>query len=231
MHVLGEKFVPQTRKEMLSFLEHTMAWGERMAEEQTQQTLRLDSPDPPDRPTPRPGETLALLAVSPSWQDLDLVRDTLRKLYHADPKTILRVPAASRSAKEMREFAEILGFRVDVWSPVKAWGKRAAECRNAEMLWGFDLDPYTLALRATYGKPSLLVAFWNGKTDNTKHIIDQRLRAAEPLVVYREKWVKKRGRSQEDFTGLIERAVNHPRRRFQLGEWKPVLREVRKEAA
>ena len=172
---------------------------------------------------------VVVLAVSQKWQDEELVRGTLRKLHDLNPDATLRVAARpSGAAKAARDFADALGFEIEEYAPGN-WFKYPSEIRNQEMLDGMIRKPeYPLLVLDRKPRADLLMAFWCGTSDNVKDLIDRRLFGGDSLVVYREKWEKKKGKEPK-YKGL-ERAVNLKRLRSKLAPWEPVEQKERAAA-
>lgn len=180
-----------------------------------------------------------ILAVSQKWQDEQLVRDTLRKLHDENPDATIRVPdPVSGAGKDAREFADTIGFKIEKWKADSRWPKYPTEIRNGGMISGLHSIPLRCEACGNgphtepTGPPAdLLLAFWTGGSDNVKDLINRYLVGGyytKPIVVYREKWLKKRGQPAQ-FKG-IERATNQKERRSLLADWKPVLQQVRAAA-
>jgi len=184
-----------------------------------------------------------ILAISQKWQDEELIRATLRKLHDSAPHGTLRFPdPASGAAKDAREFADALGFKIEKWTVDTRWQKYPTEIRNQAMLSGVVMVPIRCEEcgggphSERVGPPAdLLMAFWCSTSDNVKDIIDRRITRENPTVIYREKWQRKKG--QEPIFKGVERAEVTPRPHDPSApwkppalNWKPVLQEVRAAA-
>lgn len=181
-----------------------------------------------------------ILAVSQKFKDEDLIEETLQKLHKTNRHTVLRfADPATGAGKNAREFAEVLGFTIE---RCKSYRSQKSSIRATAMVTGAAYDPTHIVL-CTKGcdwhspawphpaevKPpaDLLIAFWAGTADGVKEIIDRYLvtgTGKKPVVVYREKWAKKKGHDPV-FKGL-ERAENNREKRWLLGEWRPYVKPV-----
>jgi len=165
---------------------------------------------------------VVVLSVSSKWQDTELIREALRKLHNSNPNVVIRLTKPlQQSAKEAANFIEAMGFRfVESFPLDAAWFKFNSEIRNGEMLYGILRNPRNPQIVVEQRpRADLLIAFWTGGTDNTDDLIKRALGSALPVVVYREKWLKKKG-TKEKTLQHVERAATNPKKRTKLTDWR-----------
>lgn len=171
-----------------------------------------------------------ILAISQKFKDENLIIATLSKLRSTYPDALIRFAApCSGASKRARDHAQEIGFKTEEWRSNGAWTKYNSDIRCTEMITGVVYEPDTpLCDVCRWPHPTeehppadLLIAFHAGGNDNAKDLIAKYLivgKHPKPIVVYREKWTKRR--RQEDVYAGLERAENNKQKRWLLGKWR-----------
>lgn len=108
------------------------------------------------------------------FQDMDLFIRSMRKMLQQYPDVEIISGHASRGADRMGEqYATSIGLPLKIFpAQWAAYGKRAGYLRNTQML------DY-----ARQGDP-VVVAFWDGKSRGTQHMIRSAQKAGVPTHVF-----------------------------------------------
>jgi hypothetical protein len=140
---------------------------------------------------------------------IDFYRGILRKTALRYPDLTLRTPQSPGGhTRDLIEFAELIGLKIDYWAPMNKWGNSASEIRLKGMLRGYEFDPERCGRQyrdpvtdwpypVREEPPTDLVLIFSGRSDGDTANDLARLTlkggSRYALHVYKEKWTKKRG--------------------------------------
>jgi hypothetical protein len=168
---------------------------------------------------------------------IDFYRGVLRKTALRYPDLTLRVlKSPGGHTKELVEFAELIGLKLDYWAPLGKWGNTASDIRLKGMLRGYEFDPERCAKQ--YRDPVTdwpqttrqdgradLVLIFSGHSDGDTATDLGRLAlkggSIYPLHIYKEKWTKKRG-NNPIFRHIVHK-TRHKRKTFEFDTAESVI--------